>query len=66
MRRPLPRKISFGPFSEPTPAMPEEIKVLGNSIESYRNYYIQNKAKLASWKNRQTPFWYKENTNATL
>jgi hypothetical protein len=45
-------------FTEPTPAMPDECKVPGNSIASYRSYYIMNKGHLASWKKRNTPEWY--------
>jgi hypothetical protein len=48
-------------FTEPTPAMPDEVKVAGDSIKSYRNYYINNKTHLASWKKRSTPGWYNAN-----
>jgi hypothetical protein len=49
-------------FTEPTPAMPDEVKIIGNSLASYRNYYINNKQHLASWKGkvqgRPTPDWF--------
>ena len=45
-------------FTEPTPAMPDEYKVSGDSITSYRNYYRGAKARMASWKNRDVPPWY--------
>ena len=45
-------------FTEPTPAMPDEVKIVGDSLASYRNYYIKNKAHLASWKKRNIPEWY--------
>lgn len=45
-------------FTEPTPAMPDECKIPNDSIASYRGYYINHKAHLASWKNRPTPNWY--------
>ena len=54
----LPDTIPSGHFTEPTPAMPDEVKVAGNSIKSYRNYYINNKTHLASWKKRNKPEWY--------
>jgi hypothetical protein len=54
----LPDTIPSGHFTEPTPAMPDEVKVVGNSIKSYRNYYINNKTHLASWKKRNKPEWY--------
>jgi hypothetical protein len=51
-------------FTEPTPAMPEDVKISGDSIASYRNYYINNKTHLASWKgkvnSRPIPKWYTE------
>jgi hypothetical protein len=50
--------IPMGEFTEPTPAMPDDVKVSGDSIKSYRNYYIKNKAHLANWKNRKVPDWY--------
>lgn len=49
-------------FDEPTPAMPDEVKVKGDSIKSYRNYYIMNKTHLASWSgkvnSRNVPSWF--------
>jgi len=57
-----PTKIAEAPFTEPTPAMPNEVKVPGNSLASYRNYYINNKKHLASWQgkinSRNVPGWY--------
>jgi hypothetical protein len=53
-----PTNIPNIPFTEPTPAMPNEFKVLGNSIQSYKNYYIGAKQHLANWKNRPTPDWF--------
>jgi hypothetical protein len=55
----IPKNIPEGPFTEPPQAMPEEVKVPGNSVEAYRKYYINNKAHLASWKNREVPQWYR-------
>lgn len=58
----IPKNISDKPFTEPTPAMPDDVKVSGSSIASYRNYYINNKTHLASWKgkvnSRPIPHWY--------
>ena len=39
-------------------AMPDECKV-GDAVESYRTYYMTEKRKIANWKNRETPEWYK-------
>jgi hypothetical protein len=50
------------PFTEPTPAMPDNVKVKGNSLASYRNYYISNKQHLATWSgkinSRPVPEWF--------
>ncbi len=53
-----PENIPVGVFTEPTPAMPEEYKVKGNSIQAYINYYVGAKKHLASWKKRTIPSWY--------
>ena len=47
----IPTKL----FTQPTPAMPDEFKVPGDSIKSYHNYYNNYKQKLHSWKSRQVP-----------
>lgn len=58
----IPKNIPDTIFTEPTPAMPDCVKVVDNSIESYRNYYKLNKKHLASWNgkinSRQVPYWY--------
>jgi len=63
----IPNNIPQKHFTEPTPAMPEDVKVLRevhtdryelDSLASYRNYYIQNKTHLANWKKRDVPTWY--------
>ena len=67
LKNQFPTNIPDGSFTEPTPAMPEDVKVLKeihtdryelDSLASYRNYYIQNKMHLANWKNREVPEWY--------
>jgi hypothetical protein len=52
-----PNNIPRGNFTEPTPAMPEHYKVPGDSIQSYKNYYLGDKTRMFSWKNRETPSW---------
>ena len=58
LRTSIPANIPIGPFSEPTPAMPDDVKVAGNSLASYRNYYNKNKTHLADWKKRPVPQWF--------
>ena len=43
----------------PPAAMPDQYKVPGNIIQSYRNYYMGEKTSFAKWKKRKTPSWYK-------
>lgn len=52
-----PKNIASGNFTEPTPAMPEEFIVSGDSIKSYMNYYNGSKQRMFSWKMREVPQW---------
>ena len=52
-----PRNIAQGEFTQPTPAMPDEYKVLNDSIASYRAFYTHAKKHLLSWKKRNPPQW---------
>ena len=54
-----PENIPVVGFTEPTPAMPDEYKVEGDSISSYRAYYIGSKQPLAKWSKRGAPFWWR-------
>ena len=51
----FPKNIPWDKFTEPTPAMPEQYKILGDSITSYKNYYLGEKSHMFVWKNRQIP-----------
>lgn len=47
--------------TQPTPfalAMPDDCKVLGDAVQSYRNYYNKHKVRLAKWKYSATPAWW--------
>lgn len=55
----IPRSIHRGVFTPPTPCMPDTYKVPGNEIQSYKNYYLADKVKLFSWKQRDRPEWIK-------
>ena len=54
----VPKNIAKKPFDAPWRAMPDEVKIGDDSLASYRNYYINNKTHLASWKKRNIPEWY--------
>jgi hypothetical protein len=57
-----PNNIADGKFYGPTPAMPDDVKVPGDSMASYHNYYNKYKRGFASWQgrinSRPTPMWY--------
>jgi len=57
-----PNNIDKGEFYGPTPAMPDDVKVAGDSMTSYHNYYNKHKRGFASWRgrinSRPTPIWY--------
>jgi hypothetical protein len=52
-----PKNIPDGPFTGPTPAMPEQYIVPGDSLTSYRQYYKGDKSHLFNWTNRNRPDW---------
>lgn len=39
-------------------AMPEDCKVPGDAVQSYRNYYNKHKVQLAKWKYSAVPTWW--------
>jgi hypothetical protein len=51
--------IPEGKFFEPPMAMPEHCKIGNSSILSYRNYYMTEKKSFSTWKNGETPEWFK-------
>jgi hypothetical protein len=66
-----PENIPDGKFFTPTPAMPQELKIVAenpvpgrkyDSLKSYHNYYIKDKIRFASWKgkinSRNIPDWF--------
>ena len=67
-----PNNIPKGEFFAPTPAMPQELKIVAeiqipgrkyDVLASYKNYYIKDKARFAKWKNRNIPEWFVQNAN---
>lgn len=53
----LPANIPAGPFTPPTPAMPDQYKN-GDVMQSYHNYYNGSKASFAKWTGRSVPQWF--------
>ena len=60
--RHTPKNIPINKIgTDPTPAMPDECKIPGDVIGSYRKYYIEKKRDFASWKApSKPPKWYTE------
>lgn len=57
-----PKNISLSTIqTDPTPAMPDECKIPGDVVASYRKYYVMKKREMASWKEPAViPDWYIE------
>ena len=51
----FPNNLKHGVFTEPTPAMPNQYKVLGDVAKSYHNYYNGEKQRMFAWKKRDVP-----------
>ena len=58
-----PKNIPIGEFTQPTPAMPDEYKVAGDSIQSYHNYYVGSKHEMSRWTNSYMPQWFIDGIN---
>lgn len=58
-----PKNIPNGELTPVTPAMDSQYIIPGDSVASYRNYYIKAKQHLADWSgkinSREVPEWYK-------
>jgi hypothetical protein len=39
-------------------AMPDEYRVPGNAVQSYRNFYNHDKSSFAKWSKREAPTWF--------
>jgi len=52
-------------FTATTPfavAMPEEFRVEGDPVQSYRNYYHGSKSRFAKWRHSPPPAWWSPHT----
>ena len=59
-RLPEPKNMPRKGFTTFGLAMPDELKNYDNPIESYRRYYMLDKATFAKWSHREKPFWWDE------
>jgi hypothetical protein len=52
-----PMNIEVGYKTQPPQAMPDDVKVDGDSLQAYKNYYNKYKVEFARWTNRNIPNW---------
>jgi len=55
--------VGMTPFAV---CMPDECKVPGDPVESYRNYYRMHKVKMARWAHSEKPVWFNQIKQETL
>lgn len=53
-----PSNIPFAGYVYPPQCMPDECKLIGQTIAAYRKYYIEKKASFSKWTNRMIPDWF--------
>ncbi len=53
----VPQNIPDKEFTQPPPAMPDDVKN-SDSLIAYRDYYKKYKSHIAVWTKRDTPSWY--------
>ena len=56
-----PNNIKQGKLTTLPQAMPDYCKIVGNSIQAYKNYYINEKSYFAKWKSSEIPERFKDN-----
>jgi len=54
----MPNSLECTPFAM---AMPDQLKDESDVIQSYRNFYMLDKATFAEWSHRGKPKWWDEN-----
>ena len=59
---PDPKNIPSLGLTDFAKAMPDQYKTYP-AVEAYRKYYANDKASIATWKNRPTPNWFKDLTS---
>lgn len=57
---PTPDLPSKGYITEQPQCFREDLRVEGDPVQGYRNYYFYDKKHLARWKHGEVPDWYSE------
>ena len=47
-------------LTEMPQCMPDYCKIPNQPIAAYKNYYIKEKVRFATWKNRSVPLWFQQ------
>lgn len=55
--------VGITPFAV---CMPDDVKIQGDAIASYRNYYNVHKARMARWAHSEKPAWFTPVKQETL
>jgi hypothetical protein len=54
-----PENIDYdAPWVDPPQAMPDDVKVPGDAVLAYRQYYAKYKVSMAKWTKRSKPVWW--------
>ena len=62
-----PKALEYTGFTQPPQCMPDEYKVEGDSVQAYRNYYLGDKADIATWNwGRPAPYWWENQTGMVI
>ena len=54
---PSPTNIEHKGFIEPPQCMPDQYRIEGNAVQSYRDYYHGEKAHFAEWRLGEPDWW---------
>jgi hypothetical protein len=59
----LENPVGMTPFAT---CMPDECKIPGDPVASYRKYYNEKKAHMARWAHSEKPIWFNQTKQETL
>jgi hypothetical protein len=51
-------KTNFSPLYTQPQVMPDEYKIDESTVAAYRVFYVMDKRRFATWRNRPPPHWY--------
>lgn len=54
----IPPEITDAPITDHPICVPESYRISLNPVDCYREYYLNDKARFAKWKNGNVPEWW--------